>query len=71
MSLFDINNYDIKDKKRYLYKKPSGVVSSKKSFPVFEDNNKEYIFKPLSKTKPLSTPLFAYSEVYWSYLIKK
>ena len=71
MSLFNINNYDIKDKKRYLYKKPSGVVSSKKSFPVFEDSNKEYIFKPLSKTKPLSTPLFAYSEVYWSYLIKK
>ena len=71
MSLFDIKKYNIKDKKRNLEIKSSGVVSSKKSFPVFEEEKKEYIFKPLSKTKPLSTPLFAYSEVYWSYLIKK
>lgn len=71
MSLFDVKEYNVKDKKRNLEAKASGVVSSKKCFPVFEENGKEYIFKPLSKTKPLSTPLFAYSEVYWSYLLKK
>lgn len=71
MSLFNVENYDIKDKKRNLATKASGVVSGTKYFPVFEENGREYIFKPLSKTKPYSTPLFAYSEVYWSYLIKK
>ena len=71
MNLFKVENYDIKNKKRNLEAKASGVVSGTKYFPVFDENGKEYIFKPLSKTKPYSTPLFAYSEVYWSYLIKK
>ena len=71
MNLFKVENYDIKNKKRNLESKASGVVSGTKYFPVFDENGKEYIFKPLSKTKPYSTPLFAYSEVYWSYLIKK
>ena len=71
MDIFEVKEYDIKDKKRNLNIKSSGVVSSTKYFPVFEENGKERIFKPLSKTKPYSTPLFAYSEVYWSYLIKK
>ena len=71
MNIFKVNNYDIKNKKRNLEAKASGVVSGTKYFPVFDENGKEYIFKPLSKTKPYSTPLFAYSEVYWSYLIKK
>ena len=71
MDIFEVKEYDIKDKKRNLNIKSSGVVSSTKYFPVFEENGKERIFKPLSKTKPYSTPLFAYSEVYWSYIIKK
>lgn len=66
-----IKEYDIKDKTRNLKIEASGVVSSTKYFPVFKENGKERIFKPLSKTKPYSTPLFAYSEHYWSYLIRK
>lgn len=46
-----------------------GVVKSKKNFPVFLIDGKGFIFKPLSKTKPLSTPFFAYSEVFWSTII--
>ena len=34
-----------------------GVVSGEKHFPVFEGG---MVFKPLTKSKPLSTPLFAY-----------
>ena len=67
----NIKEYDIKDKTRLLEVKPSGVVSSMKYFPVFKENGKERIFKPLSKTKPYSTPLFSYSEAYWSYFINK
>jgi len=63
-----IKEYDIKDKTRNLKIEASGVVSSTKYFPVFKELDKERIFKPLSKTKPYSTPLFAYSEVYWSEL---
>lgn len=71
MELFEIKKVNSKNKKRNLDIKASGVVSSTKYFPVFKEVNKEMIFKPLSKTKPFSTPLFSYSEVYWSYLLKK
>lgn len=43
-----------------------GVVKGKKHFPVFADNR---IFKPLTKSKPFATPLFAYAEVFWSAVI--
>ena len=62
---------DIKNKIRNLDIEAKGVVSSTKHFPVFQKEGTEIIFKPLSKTKPYSTPLFAYSEVYWSYLINR
>lgn len=50
----------------------SGVVKSKKHFPYYvaEDGTVE-IFKPLSKTKPFTTPLFAYAEVFWSNVIRR
>ena len=38
-----------------------GVVKGEKHFPVFEG---AVVFKPLTKSKPLSTPLFAYAEVF-------
>ncbi len=38
-----------------------GVVSGEKHFPVFEGG---MVFKPLTKSKPLSTLLFAYAEVF-------
>ena len=43
-----------------------GVVKGEKHFPMFEGR---MVFKPLTKSKPLSTPLFAYAEVFWSWLI--
>lgn len=69
--IFKIEELNIKDKKGNLKKEASSKVSSTKFFPIFSIAGKEKIFKPLSKTKPLSTPLFSYSEVYWSYLINK
>lgn len=46
-------------------------VKSTKHFPIYEINGKKMIYKPLSKTKPYTTPFFSYSEVYWSYIINK
>lgn len=71
MNIFEIKKLNIKNKKGNLKKEASSKVSSTKYFPVFDVEGEEKIFKPLSKTKPLSTPLFSYSEVYWSYLINK
>lgn len=48
-----------------------GVVKSEKFFPVFDIDNSKYVFKPLSRTKPLTTPLFAYAEVFWSNIINE
>ena len=45
-----------------------GVVKGEKHFPVYGGNR---IFKPLSKSKPFSTPLFAYAEVFWSNVINE
>lgn len=48
-----------------------GVVKSKKNFPIYMIDGIEYVFKPLSKTKPMTTDMFSYAEVYWSYVINK
>ena len=45
-----------------------GVVKGEKHFPVFDGN---LVFKPLTKSKPFSTPLFAYAEVFWSWVINE
>lgn len=58
--------------KEYNYSTKSGnlnaeaVVKGEKHFPVFEG---KLVFKPLTKSKPFSGPLFAYAEVFWSWLI--
>ena len=69
--LFKVINLDNKTKIGNLTVEAHSSVKSTKYFPIYEIKNKQYIFKPLSKTKPLTTPLFSYSEVYWSYIIKK
>lgn len=70
---FDWNVYyfDYRNRTRNLNNQAQGVVKSNKFFPVFRENNQDIIFKPLSKTKPLSTPYFAYSEVFWSTIINR
>ena len=60
-------NYDLRDGN--LDAEAKGIVKSKKYFPYFYEDGSKLIFKPLSKTKPLSTPYFAYSEVVWSHIL--
>jgi len=67
----DVEHYNYCDRYRNLDVEAKGVTKSQKFFPVFLNDGKEEIFKPLSKTKPLLTPFFAYSEVFWSNVINK
>lgn len=62
-------NYDNREGK--LNVEASGVVKSCKFFPTYNLKGQNYIFKPLSKTKPLTTPLFSYAEVIWSNIINE
>lgn len=68
---WSVSHYDYRNKIKNLNSTAQGVVKSNKFFPVFLEKEKEIIFKPLSKTKPLSTPYFAYSEVFWSTIINR
>lgn len=63
---FNVTQLNYEERLGNLDAKAYGVVKSIKNFPIFLIDDKEVIFKPLSKTKPLSTPFFAYSEVFWS-----
>lgn len=62
---------NVKDKYRNLDVSAKGVVKGTKYFPVFLIDGEEYIFKPISKTKPYATTLFSYAESYWSYVINQ
>ena len=59
-------HYTYNARKANLTAEAVGVVRGEKHFPVFADGR---IFKPLTKSKPFSTPLFAYAEVFWSTVI--
>lgn len=67
----DLYKYKYEDRIGNLDKEAVGVVKSEKHFPIFLENGCRRIFKPLSKTKPFTTPLFSYSEVFWSTIINK
>ena len=60
---FSVKDYDYNLRDGNLDSEAKGVVKSKKNFPYFIEDGKKVIFKPLSRTKPFSTPYFAYSEV--------
>ena len=66
---YHVYKYDYNLRDGCLDAEAKGEVKSKKYFPYFYENGKKIIFKPLSKTKPLSTPYFAYSELIWSHLL--
>lgn len=66
---FSIQELNYENRIGNLTNKASGVVKNNKFFPIYKIDNKNYIFKPLSKTKPLTTPLFSYAEVIWSNII--
>lgn len=71
MELFDFKKYSYDYSKRdgNLINEAKCEPKSKKNFPYFYEYGKRIIFKPLSKTKPLTTPMFGYSEVVWSTLL--
>ena len=60
--------YEYSSRTRNLTAETVGVVKGEKYFPVFNENS---VFKPLTKSKPFSTPLFAYAEVFWSWVINE
>ena len=66
---FKIRNLKYQDRDDMLIKESAGVVKCQKAFPIYHTENGVKIFKPLSKTKPLTTPLFGISEVFWSTII--
>ena len=72
MRLLKINyetvHFNYADRIGNLTAEAVGVVKGEKHFPVYSGNQ---IFKPLSKSKPFSTPLFAYAEVFWSNVINE
>ena len=63
---FSAIRYNYADRISNLTAEAIGVVKGEKYFPVYSGNR---IFKPLSKSKPFSTPLFAYAEMFWSGII--
>lgn len=63
---WEVKKYDYNNRFGNLDAIAHGKVKSNKFFPIFIEDGKEKVFKPLSKTKPLTTPYFAYSEVFWS-----
>lgn len=66
---YNVYTYDYNLRDGSLDVEAKGKVKSKKYFPFFYEDGKKMIFKPLSKTKPLLTPYFAYSELIWSHLL--
>ena len=61
--LFKVIDLENKEKIGNLKTEAHSQVKSTKHFPIYMIDGKKMIFKPLSKTKPLTTPFFAYSEV--------
>ena len=63
---YTTKEYNYSTKSGNLNAEAVGVVKGEKHFPVFEG---KLVFKPLTKSKLFSGPLFAYAEVFWSWLI--
>ena len=63
---YTTKEYNYSTKSGNLNAEAVGVVKGEKHFPVFEG---KLVFKPLTKSKPFSGPLFAYAEVFWSWSI--
>jgi len=72
INIFDVSKINYSDRSGLLKVETNSAGKSIKTFPTYiDDEGKQLIFKPLSKTKPLLTPLFAYSEVFNSYIVNK
>ena len=72
IDLFDVKELNYDDRSSMFTAVSEGNPPSVKKFPVYKDaKGADLLFKPLSRTKPFCTPLFAYAEVWWSYFINK
>lgn len=65
---FKILEVDYHCRENEMLVKANSKVSSVKTFPIYTVNGQKMLFKPLSYTKPLTTPFFAYAEVFWSFI---
>lgn len=68
-NIFHVTDLTKESPMEQLIAEAHSQVKSRKVFQVYEKDGRKMIFKPLSKSKPLTTPFFAYSEVFWSYII--
>lgn len=69
---FEVKKVEYAKRSGNLDAEAVGVVKSKKHFPYYEsENGNVEIFKPLTRTKPFTTPLYAYAEVFWSNVINE
>ena len=68
-NIFHVTDLTKESPMEQLIAEAHSQVKSRKVFQVYEKDGQKMIFKPLSKSKPLTTPFFAYSEVFWSYII--
>lgn len=64
----EILKLDYDDREGEMIVEANSKVSSMKIFPLYSIEGQKMLFKPLSYTKPLTTPFFAYAEVFWSYI---
>lgn len=68
---FTIKQLMYNDRVRSLTVSASGVVQSNKFYPVFALDGKEFIFKPISQSKPLATAFFPLAECFWSEILER
>lgn len=69
--LFKVIHLESEERIGNLDAEAHGVVKGTKYFPIYKVNGKQAIFKPMSKTKPMTTLFFAFAEVFWSHVLKK
>lgn len=68
---FEILELEYNNRDEDLIIKANSQVSSLKTFPLYNVDGQKMLFKPLSYTKPLTTPFFAYAEVFWSIILNR
>lgn len=66
---FATRNLRYADRACSLTVEAAGIVKSEKHYPVFNIEGKEYIFKPISQSKPFATAFFPLAEAFWSQLL--
>lgn len=63
-SYYEVTNVSLANAKRISGFVSADKLQSEKPYPVFEFDEQEYFFKPVSRTKPWCTDLFPLAEVF-------